>query len=511
MVVLEPFEGRCIGVLTASVQNAEELKLKLPSWPFAMIDARYVTGERQLATAACVCLVAERDGKMLTKSLSTELLYRISGSTNVAESLKTFGLNQDSSRVAIVAFDVPAEQPDMTALRKMYKVPVEQTRVSEYILNVVKISFSDNFGPPGLSTASSEYDPDTASRLILRFTVVKTPTKPNTTICPSMYNPNVGLTVQYMTMDNRTDDERLCKPGGGAGNMSAAQSVGMAHLRRSEHAANTPFGGMTAGQLLDSSDKENAAMLGVGTHHLLSPNMPGRRDSLMSAGMLGGKHDDDNDDSEDEAPRGEKRTGRRKIRIEYIDDKSRRHITFSKRKAGIMKKVLLLVASETGHVYTFATPKLQPLITKPEGKNLIQACLNAPDIPAPEYQVSWDESVYEERSSTSGQASGIPVNYAAAMAGLAGFQYPTGQSSSAASAAFLNAAHYPAYAAQYNAALAAGYWPGTTSAAGAVSNPVPSSNQNPVSPGDRSLAGHAESCVDSSSTPGAAKPPPQQP
>ena len=31
--------------------------------------------------------------------------------------------------------------------------------------------------------------------------------------------------------------------------------------------------------------------------------------------------------------------GRRKIRIEYISDKSRRHITFSKRKAGIMKKV----------------------------------------------------------------------------------------------------------------------------------------------------------------------------
>lgn len=30
---------------------------------------------------------------------------------------------------------------------------------------------------------------------------------------------------------------------------------------------------------------------------------------------------------------------RRKIKIEYIEDKSRRHITFSKRKAGIMKKV----------------------------------------------------------------------------------------------------------------------------------------------------------------------------
>eukprot|EP00163_Fabomonas_tropica_P015168 TRINITY_DN2771_c0_g1_i10.p1 TRINITY_DN2771_c0_g1~~TRINITY_DN2771_c0_g1_i10.p1 ORF type:complete len:289 (+),score=79.47 TRINITY_DN2771_c0_g1_i10:360-1226(+) len=94
----------------------------------------------------------------------------------------------------------------------------------------------------------------------------------------------------------------------------------------------------------------------------------------------------------DAAEPTERKAGRRKINIEYIEDKSRRHITFSKRKAGIMKKayelstltgtqVLLLVASETGHVYTFATPKLQPLITKPEGKNLIQACLNVPDIP----------------------------------------------------------------------------------------------------------------------------------
>ncbi|GMM37760.1 transcription factor [Saccharomycopsis crataegensis] len=95
----------------------------------------------------------------------------------------------------------------------------------------------------------------------------------------------------------------------------------------------------------------------------------------------------DMDDDED-APSGKRE--RRKIEIRFIQDKSRRHITFSKRKAGIMKKayelsvltgtqVLLLVVSETGLVYTFTTPKLQPLVTKPEGKNLIQACLNAPE------------------------------------------------------------------------------------------------------------------------------------
>ncbi|KAL5606344.1 hypothetical protein BROUX41_002761 [Berkeleyomyces rouxiae] len=94
------------------------------------------------------------------------------------------------------------------------------------------------------------------------------------------------------------------------------------------------------------------------------------------------------DDEEDDDDKGGRE--RRKIEIKFIKDKSRRHITFSKRKAGIMKKayelsvltgtqVLLLVVSETGLVYTFTTPKLQPLVTKAEGKNLIQACLNAPE------------------------------------------------------------------------------------------------------------------------------------
>lgn len=40
-------------------------------------------------------------------------------------------------------------------------------------------------------------------------------------------------------------------------------------------------------------------------------------------------------------------------------------------------QVLLLVVSETGLVYTFTTPKLQPLVTKAEGKNLIQVCCTA--------------------------------------------------------------------------------------------------------------------------------------
>ncbi|KAJ5638195.1 Transcription factor of morphogenesis MCM1 [Penicillium lividum] len=131
-----------------------------------------------------------------------------------------------------------------------------------------------------------------------------------------------------------------------------------------------------------------ADMTSVGEEKL-SPN----HDDLQQAGngadargTKRGRMSAEDDDDDDDKPGRE----RRKIEIKFIQDKSRRHITFSKRKAGIMKKayelsvltgtqVLLLVVSETGLVYTFTTPKLQPLVTKPEGKNLIQACLNAPD------------------------------------------------------------------------------------------------------------------------------------
>jgi hypothetical protein len=40
-------------------------------------------------------------------------------------------------------------------------------------------------------------------------------------------------------------------------------------------------------------------------------------------------------------------------------------------------QVLLLVVSETGLVYTFTTSKLQPMVQKPEGKNLIQVSCDA--------------------------------------------------------------------------------------------------------------------------------------
>lgn len=69
---------------------------------------------------------------------------------------------------------------------------------------------------------------------------------------------------------------------------------------------------------------------------------PGQHDDLQQPGngadARGTKRNRmsaEDDDDDDDKPGRE----RRKIEIKFIQDKSRRHITFSKRKAGIMKKV----------------------------------------------------------------------------------------------------------------------------------------------------------------------------
>ncbi|VDH94984.1 serum response factor, partial [Mytilus galloprovincialis] len=130
------------------------------------------------------------------------------------------------------------------------------------------------------------------------------------------------------------------------------------------------------------------------------PLLADQRGTLRSSGLVYENIDpsslEQGSDSEDGSytgvQLGKKTRGRVKIKMEFIENKLRRYTTFSKRKTGIMKKayelstltgtqVMLLVASETGHVYTFATRKLQPMITSDSGKALIQTCLNSPDPP----------------------------------------------------------------------------------------------------------------------------------
>lgn len=128
----------------------------------------------------------------------------------------------------------------------------------------------------------------------------------------------------------------------------------------------------------------------------------------------------DIDEVEENSSRVGQPKERRKIEIKFIENKTRRHVTFSKRKHGIMKKafelsvltgtqVLLLVVSETGLVYTFSTPKFEPIVTQQEGRNLIQACLNAPD----DEEEEEEEEEEENQEDPNGAAAAAAAQMAA--------------------------------------------------------------------------------------------------
>lgn len=87
---------------------------------------------------------------------------------------------------------------------------------------------------------------------------------------------------------------------------------------------------------------------------------------------------------EDSTTKGD---GRGPVNLKFIEGKTRRGVTFSKRKKGLMKKayeisvltgseVLVLVASEGGNVYSFATDRFKKMID--EHQPLIKECLSNP-------------------------------------------------------------------------------------------------------------------------------------
>ena len=104
---------------------------------------------------------------------------------------------------------------------------------------------------------------------------------------------------------------------------------------------------LTSGPSSGPSPKSRPMSTAAGAHQYQGMQQPhGGPSGVPPSADLSFQHEDgeeDDGEEDDDAPAkgkgADKKAGRRKIKIEFINDKSRRHITFSKRKAGIMKKV----------------------------------------------------------------------------------------------------------------------------------------------------------------------------
>jgi hypothetical protein len=84
--------------------------------------------------------------------------------------------------------------------------------------------------------------------------------------------------------------------------------------------------------------------------------------------------------------------GKQKIQIEYVKDKVKRSVTFSKRKGGLLKKahelavltgadVLVLVATNPGKsVYSYASENFKPMLEEKGHQDAIRSCIGWEEI-----------------------------------------------------------------------------------------------------------------------------------
>ncbi|KAF9083376.1 hypothetical protein BGX29_011106 [Mortierella sp. GBA35] len=143
-----------------AVKNAPDLKEKLQiqdkSLTFAIVESNLIMDVFQLLVAATKAAHDNQSGKLATQTLSSEIIYNLSPSKNIAESLKRFGITEETkSLIAVkiggnpdevmeemsrtvdgnlVSFSKLDQEKDMTKLRQYYKIDPKLTEDKD-ILN----------------------------------------------------------------------------------------------------------------------------------------------------------------------------------------------------------------------------------------------------------------------------------------------------------------------------------------------------------------------------------------
>ncbi|KAF8947974.1 hypothetical protein BGZ47_007112 [Haplosporangium gracile] len=143
-----------------AVKNAPELKEKFQnqdkSLTFAIVESNLIMDVFQLLVAATKAAHDNEIGKLATQTIGSEIIYNLSPSKNIAESLKRFGITEDTTSLIavkiggnpdeimedmsrtvdgnLVSFSKLDQEKDMVKLRQYYKIDPKVTEDKE-ILN----------------------------------------------------------------------------------------------------------------------------------------------------------------------------------------------------------------------------------------------------------------------------------------------------------------------------------------------------------------------------------------
>ena len=102
------FTGELCSVnLFRNVKNPLEIREKLMKGQLdaTVINAKLIPDILQIFVAANKAAKSRQNGKALTKTVHTELIYNLSPTKKVTESLKIFGISEKSQDLLVVTFD----------------------------------------------------------------------------------------------------------------------------------------------------------------------------------------------------------------------------------------------------------------------------------------------------------------------------------------------------------------------------------------------------------------------
>lgn len=157
-VNLEPFPGTTLHFcFYTELLNAAELKEHVTEYEFGLVNPCLVSSIQHLLSAANRATSNSLSGRMKTRSLKTEILYFLSPSSNIKETLQRYSIQPESRAVLAVAFsasqlqaahqviqgrcevnlDKLADYSDHAALRQIFKVHDEELNVDPSLTHAI--------------------------------------------------------------------------------------------------------------------------------------------------------------------------------------------------------------------------------------------------------------------------------------------------------------------------------------------------------------------------------------
>jgi tRNA threonylcarbamoyladenosine modification (KEOPS) complex Cgi121 subunit len=132
-----------------NIHNIEELHKKLlnKELPCCIIKANLILDPFQIVIAANKAALNEKYGQLVTRSLYTEIIYYLSISKNISQSLTTFGISNDTVNALVIFIHNVQEKESAEKLVidciKGERIPI--SKLSEIAdLNLIKKTYKIN-------------------------------------------------------------------------------------------------------------------------------------------------------------------------------------------------------------------------------------------------------------------------------------------------------------------------------------------------------------------------------